>query len=42
LPRGTTTSDDVEHREAQRGGRALWYERFELRVSRVERAYGMR
>jgi len=30
----------AEHREAQRLGRERWYGRFELRVSRVERAYG--
>jgi heme-degrading monooxygenase HmoA len=27
-----------EHRVAQRSGRARWYEHFELRVARVERA----
>lgn len=31
---------DTEHEKAQRGGRAGWYERFEVRVARVERAYG--
>lgn len=31
---------DTEHQKAQRGGRAAWYERFEVRVARVERAYG--
>ena len=30
----------AEHLEAQRLGRERWYERFELRVCRVERAYG--
>jgi len=30
----------AEHLEAQRLGRQRWYERFELRVCRVERAYG--
>lgn len=30
----------TEHLEAQRLGRAKWYERFELRVCKVERAYG--
>lgn len=30
----------AEHREAQRLGRERWYERFRLRVCRVERAYG--
>ena len=31
---------DTEHAEARAGGRALWYDRFEVRVARVERAYG--
>jgi heme-degrading monooxygenase HmoA len=31
---------DTEHEKAQRGGRALWYERYAVRVARVERAYG--
>lgn len=31
---------DLEHREAQRLGRERWYAAFELRVARVERAYG--
>ncbi|HZZ77732.1 MAG TPA: antibiotic biosynthesis monooxygenase [Gemmataceae bacterium] len=30
----------AEHLEAQRLGRERWYARFELRVCRVERAYG--
>jgi heme-degrading monooxygenase HmoA len=30
----------VEHGEARRRGREDWYARFELRVARVERAYG--
>jgi heme-degrading monooxygenase HmoA len=30
----------AEHLEAQRLGRERWYERFELRVCRVERSYG--
>jgi heme-degrading monooxygenase HmoA len=29
-----------EHLEAQRLGRETWYQRFELRVCQVERAYG--
>lgn len=33
---------DAEHREAQRRGRLEWYERYEVRVARVERAYGFR
>jgi len=31
---------DTEHQKAQRGGREAWYERYEVRVARVERAYG--
>lgn len=31
---------DTEHEKAQRGGRAAWYERYEVRVAKVERAYG--
>ena len=31
---------DTEHEKAQRGGREAWYERYEVRVARVERAYG--
>lgn len=31
---------DPEHRLAQRNGHELWYDRFEMRVARVERAYG--
>ena len=31
---------DTEHQKAQRGGRAGWYECFEVRVAKVERAYG--
>ena len=31
---------DTEHQKAQRGGRDAWYERFEVRIARVERAYG--
>lgn len=30
----------VEHREAQRLGRERWYERYRIRVCRVEREYG--
>ena len=32
----------AEHAAARARGRAEWYEHFELRVARVERAYGMR
>lgn len=31
---------DAEHRIAQLAGRQRWYEHFETRVARVERAYG--
>lgn len=31
---------DTEHEKAQRGGREAWYDRYEVRVARVERAYG--
>jgi heme-degrading monooxygenase HmoA len=31
----------AEHLQAQRLGRTQWYEHFELRVARVERAYSM-
>jgi heme-degrading monooxygenase HmoA len=31
--------EQAEHRVAQAAGRAKWYERFNLRVCRVERAY---
>jgi heme-degrading monooxygenase HmoA len=31
---------DTEHQKAQRGGREAWYDCFEVRVARVERAYG--
>lgn len=30
---------DAEHAEARRRGRTEWYEHFELRVAKVERAY---
>ncbi|WP_375203804.1 antibiotic biosynthesis monooxygenase family protein [Hyphococcus sp.] len=32
---------NAEHEAARSRGRAEWYESFELRVARVERAYGM-
>jgi heme-degrading monooxygenase HmoA len=32
----------AEHRAAQDAGNAVWYEHFELRVAKVERAYGKR
>ncbi|MBC9071990.1 antibiotic biosynthesis monooxygenase [Thauera sp. CAU 1555] len=31
---------DMEHAAAQAKGRAQWYEHYELRIARVERAYG--
>ncbi len=31
---------DAEHQAAQDAGKSTWYEHFELRVARVERAYG--
>ena len=31
---------DAEHQRAQRGGRETWYEACEIRIARVERAYG--
>ena len=32
----------AEHRIAQDTGKALWYEHYELRIARVERAYSKR
>jgi heme-degrading monooxygenase HmoA len=31
---------DAEHEKAQRGGREIWYTAYEVRIARVERAYG--
>jgi heme-degrading monooxygenase HmoA len=31
---------DPEHLKAQRGGRETWYDAYEVRIARVERAYG--
>lgn len=31
---------DTEHQQAQRDGRQTWYEDYQVRVARVERAYG--
>lgn len=31
---------NVEHRAAQRMGHTTWYEHFELRIAKVERAHG--
>jgi len=33
---------DAEHRVAQETGKARWYDHYELRIARVERAYGKR
>jgi heme-degrading monooxygenase HmoA len=32
----------AEHRIAQETGKTLWYEHYELRIARVERAYSKR
>ncbi|WP_305404614.1 antibiotic biosynthesis monooxygenase family protein [Photobacterium leiognathi] len=32
---------NTEHREAQKTGRKLWYESFKVRISKVERDYGI-
>ncbi|KJG07775.1 JEMB protein [Photobacterium angustum] len=32
---------NTEHQAAQKTGRKLWYESFKVRISRVERDYGM-
>lgn len=31
---------NADHLDAQREGRARWYDRFQVRIARVERAYG--
>lgn len=31
---------DMDHRAAREDGRTRWYEHYELRVAKVERAYG--
>ncbi len=31
---------NAEHQMAQQSGKAVWYEHYELRIARVERAYG--
>lgn len=33
---------DLEHTEARNDGRARWYDAYEMRVARVERAYNWR
>lgn len=30
---------DTEHQKAQHGGRTAWYEAYEVRIAKVERAY---
>ena len=36
----TAWKRNAEHLQAQRLGRSQWYDRYELRIARVERAYG--
>jgi heme-degrading monooxygenase HmoA len=36
----TAWRDQLDHKQAQRLGTETWYECFELRVAKVERAYG--
>src|ERR1700712_2932961 len=31
---------DEEHRRAQLGGKQIWYDNYEVRIAKVERAYG--
>jgi len=31
---------ETEHQKAQRSGREAWYDRYEVRIAKVERAYG--
>ncbi|MBV6642976.1 MAG: antibiotic biosynthesis monooxygenase [Cyclobacteriaceae bacterium] len=31
---------NLEHQEAQQKGREKWYSRYEIRIAKVERAYG--
>jgi heme-degrading monooxygenase HmoA len=31
---------DAEHQKAQRGGKESWYSAYEVRIAKVERAYG--
>ncbi|HKB92330.1 MAG TPA: antibiotic biosynthesis monooxygenase [Opitutaceae bacterium] len=35
-----TWKQNERHLQAQRGGQQAWYEHYELRICRVERAYG--
>ena len=32
--------NNIEHIEARERGRAVWYKKYELRICKVERAYG--
>lgn len=32
--------ENVEHRKAQHGGKETWYAEYQVRVAKVERAYG--
>ena len=32
---------DTEHQQAQRGGRQTWYADYQVRIAKVERAYGL-
>ncbi|MFJ9770848.1 antibiotic biosynthesis monooxygenase family protein [Kitasatospora sp. NPDC101157] len=36
----TAWRTDIEHRAAQRRGRAEWYQRYSLHVAKVERSHG--
>lgn len=36
----TAWKRDTEHQKAQRGGQQAWYADYEVRVAKVERAYG--
>ncbi len=36
----TAWKQNEEHQAAQRAGREKWYDRYELRIARVERSYG--
>jgi heme-degrading monooxygenase HmoA len=40
LPAIAAWRADLEHRAVQESGRARWYECYEVRIARVERAYG--
>jgi heme-degrading monooxygenase HmoA len=33
---------NTEHQQAQRGGQQTWYADYQVRVAKVERAYGLR